>query len=51
MWFYHHKIIYFIYPFVLEQVNLGELLTENMIIHNKITNKPKSPTQSSVGQV
>ena len=29
MWFYYHKNINFIYPFVLEEINLGELLTEN----------------------
>ena len=38
MWFYRHKIINFIYPFVFEQIYLGELLTENMIIHNNNKN-------------
>ena len=41
MWFYHHKIINFIYPFALEQLNLGEMLTENMIINYKVTNTKK----------
>ena len=36
MWFYHHKIINFIYPFGLEHTYFGEMLTENMII-NKST--------------
>ena len=51
MWFYHHKTINFMYPFVLEQTNLGKLLTENMIINQKITNskKPKSQIQASIG--
>ena len=26
MWFYHHKTINFFDPFILEQINLGELL-------------------------
>ena len=38
MWFYHHKTIKFIYPFVLEQINLRELLTENTITNYKVTN-------------
>ena len=36
MWFYHHKVINFIYPFVLEHLNLGEMLTKNMIINYKV---------------
>ena len=43
--FYHHKIINFMYPFVLEQINLGELLTENMIIYHKVTNTKKAESQ------
>ena len=38
MWFYYHKIINFMYPFVFEQINLGELLTENLIINHKVNN-------------
>ena len=50
--FYHHTIMNFIYPFVLEQIN-SELLTENKIINHKINNisKPKSQIQASVGPV
>ena len=51
MWFYHHKVINFIYPFALEQINLGEMLTENMIINYKVTNELKNQIQPSVGSV
>ena len=37
MWFYNQKTINFIYPFVLEQINFLELLTENIIINYKVT--------------
>ena len=53
MWLYHHKLINFMYPFVLDQINLGELLIANMIINHKFTNinKPKSQIPTSVGPV
>ena len=52
MWFYYHKITNIVYPFVLEDINVVKLLTENMIKHFQVTNtnKSKSQIQASVGQ-
>ena len=41
MWFYNQKTINVIYPFVLEQINFVELLTENIIINDKVINANK----------
>ena len=51
MCFYHQKTINFIYPFILEQINFVELLTENIIINYKVTNaNPKVRCRLQVGQ-